>query len=138
MVRADVYLTNRSKVAVAVGMTVIQPGKTEKILQKDFERKASYIDRMIKEGRLSLGAATGNDKVEAPSSEEVETTGGVVTPPVDTETDANNEDASKNADSKEEPAVEEPADEKEEEAPAEEEVKTEDVPAPKTRSRRKK
>ena len=52
--RADIYITNTSDKTIAVGMTVIAPGKTGKVLKKDFERKASYVDRMIKEKKLSF------------------------------------------------------------------------------------
>ena len=52
--RADIYLTNTSDKVMAVGMTSIAPGETKKVLKKDFERKASYISRMIKEKKLAF------------------------------------------------------------------------------------
>jgi len=87
--RVDIYLTNLSKGNIAVGMTTIEPGKTEKILQKDFERKASYIDRMIKERRLSFGNA--GKSTSADNSEDVVETTEDKNPPVATDTtpDAN-------------------------------------------------
>jgi len=99
MVRADIYLTNLTDKKIAVGMTAIEPGKTEKILQKDFERKASYIDRMVKEKRLSLGGSPVN--VEAPSDSEPSKEGVITPPPTEEQNTApekeemtNNEDAS--------------------------------------------
>ena len=54
--RVDIYLKNLGESNIAVGMTTIKPRETKKILPKDFERKASYIDRMIKERKLSFGS----------------------------------------------------------------------------------
>ena len=67
--RVDIYLANLSEGNISVGMTDIAPGKTEKILQKDFERKASYIDRMIKEGKLSFGNSGSESEESAPAEE---------------------------------------------------------------------
>lgn len=69
--RADIFITNTCEKPMAVGMTVILPGKTKKILEKDFERKASYIDRMIKEGKLSF--ANPNLGVNTAPAEETTT-----------------------------------------------------------------
>lgn len=65
--RADVYLRNLSDKMIAVGMTHIAPGETKKISDKDFERKASYVDRMIKERRLAFGSPEMINKVSAPA-----------------------------------------------------------------------
>ena len=65
--RADIYLTNLSDKMIAVGMTQIAAGETKKVLEKDFQRKASYIDRMIKEKRLAFGSPEKLDEVSAPA-----------------------------------------------------------------------
>ncbi len=141
--RVDIYLTNLSEKKIAVGMTAIEPGKTEKILQKDFERKASYIDRMIKEKKLSFGRADlGDTSTPAETSEKTDDkgadTGAVVTPEDagdDTkqeETQTSEADASE--ETKEETVVEEP---KQEEPTKEEPVVVEEVPAPKSTQKKK-
>lgn len=60
MAQVPYWLTNNSDKLIAVGMTKINPGDTEEINAKDFQRKASYIDRMIKEGKLSFGSAVSD------------------------------------------------------------------------------
>jgi len=153
--RVDIYLTNLTKEKLSVGMTTLEPGETEKILQKDFERKASYIDRMIKEGRLSFG----NSGKSAPADILVEpTVEGANTGSQDEaknagddtkeETQTSEADASKDEATQEvakEEAAETEADSKDEETSievtdqeAKEEPKiVEEVPAPK-RSQKKK
>jgi hypothetical protein len=66
MRRAEIFITNKTDGLIAVGMTKIPAGKTASILTKDFERKASYIDRMIKEGKLAFASPDIETEVEAP------------------------------------------------------------------------
>ena len=150
--RADMYLTNLSEKMIAVGMTQIGPGKTEKILEKDFERKASYIGRMIKEKKLSFAVPEIVDEVSAPAKaadEDVssegapaedtnatnEATAGEETTSSDSEPE-NTEAQSSEADASDATEdVVETEETKEEEASAEPEV-VEDVPAPTRKSKK--
>jgi hypothetical protein len=148
MVRANVYLTNLTKADISVGMTTIKPGETTQILHKDFERKASYIDRMIKEGKLSLGGLPDNKNTEAPSVLESKEEAAVTEPPSDLQKDSgsneedltNKEDASDKEPSSAEKSGEdsEQAAPAEEATPAEEAAPAEKAPTTKTRGRRKK
>jgi hypothetical protein len=152
--RVDIYLTNLSEKKIAVGMTAIHPGKTEKILQKDFERKASYIDRMIKEGKLSFGKTDmGDISTPAENSEKADDNsseiGAVVTPEDAGDDTKQEETQTSEADASEETKQEEPIEEEpKQEEPVEEEPKKEEtvkeepevieeVPAPKRTHKRK-
>ena len=70
---ADIYLTNISDKKMAIGMISIAPGETKKILKKIFDRKASYVTRMIKEHKLAFYAPNAevkaNKKASAPSKD---------------------------------------------------------------------
>ncbi|RLF43660.1 MAG: hypothetical protein DRN17_05920, partial [Thermoplasmata archaeon] len=88
MARADIYLTNNTDGPIGIGLLTIKAGKTSPVLGKDVERKASYIDRMIKEGRLSIGSAGKDAEIEAPSVSEVTAPEvGDITPPVEQKSD---------------------------------------------------
>lgn len=85
--RADIFLTNTSDKAIAVGITTIAPGKTERILEKDFERKASYVSRMIKEKKLEFPkpdlAPQVEEDVPAPANDTTEDVSGKGAPEMD-------------------------------------------------------
>ena len=71
---ADIYLTNISDKKMAIGIISIAPGETKKILKKIFDRKASYVTRMIKEEKLAFYAPDIEAKIKknisAPTKDE--------------------------------------------------------------------
>ena len=154
MRRAEIFITNKTKDPISVGMTKIPAGKTKSILAKDFERKASYIDRMIKENKLSFANPNLDLDVEAPvktNSEEKTTEADASVEKEQSneetvETGENSEEGSENVTNEADAsAADEENKENEEkvEETVEEEPETEEpkvvakADAPKTRSRKK-
>jgi len=53
MRRAEVFIVNKTDKQIAVGRIVIKAGGSAVVPEKEALRKASYIDRMVREGKLA-------------------------------------------------------------------------------------